>query len=186
MLFLINLVLANEYSFRKYSHVKNFYQGLIPTWYNSKKAVLFDKREISQYPKETLHYKQRPKSLKRDYRPSPYAGTNTELTYFKYHQKERKQAHYRCLEDFATRWIRLESKNKVFANARLWLNDLVQEKGEEVLYTHRTNVDFIHKIGGIPHSFNYRENWPKKSDSYYEKNRFSGINKRDGLRKQDL
>ena len=31
ILFLINSVLANEYSFRKYSHVKNFYQDLTPS-----------------------------------------------------------------------------------------------------------------------------------------------------------
>ena len=214
---LVNSIFASEYSFRKYSHVKEFYQDLTPSaliiskkhhippaallaisglesgydsgyvgqitgnvlslgayksdkelpslflpWCERTKTVLFDKKEISKYPKESLHYKQRPKSLKRDYRPHPYAGTDNKLAYFKYHKKEKEEAHYRCLEDFATRWIRADSNNKVFSNARLWLDKLVQEKGEEVLYLKSTNIEFIHKIGGRAHSFNYREEWPKK------------------------
>jgi len=218
ILLLLALTLsASPYSFRKYAHVKNFYQELTPSalevakrynippaallaisglesgygsgyvgqitgnilslgayksdkelpslylpWCDSKKAVLYDEKEIKKCSKKELHYKQRPKSLKRDYRPSPYAGTTNKLSYFKYHKKEKTKAHYRCLEDFATRWIRTNSSNKVFANARLWIDALVKEKGEEVLYLKSTNIEFIHKIGGIPHSFNYRETWPKK------------------------
>ena len=132
-------------------------------WCDRKKAVLYDKKEIQQCPKNELHYKQRPKSLKRDYRPLPFAGTTKNLAYFRYHDKERSEAHYRCLEDFATRWIRENSKIKVFKQARLWLNERVKKEGIEVLFLRKTNVDFIHKIGGVTHSFNYRASWPKKA-----------------------
>jgi hypothetical protein len=208
---------ASDFSYRKYAHVKNFYEELTPSaleiakkykippaallamsglesgydsgyvgqitgnilslgayksdtelpslylpWCDQKKAVLYDAKDIKQCPKEQLHYKQRPKSLKRDYRPAPYAGTTQNLEYFKYHKKEKAVAHYQCLEDFSTRWIRADASIKAFANARIWLDTLIQEKGEEVLYLESTNRDFIHKIGGVPHSFNYRETWPKK------------------------
>ena len=217
LVFLSSLIFASPYSLRKYTHVKNFYQGLTPSalkiakkynippaallaisglesgygsgyvgqitgnilslgayksdkelpslylpWCNNKKAVLFDDIEIRKCSKNELRYKQRPKSLKRDYRPSPYAGTTKELAYFKYHKEAEKEAHYQCLEDFATRWIRANSKIKAFANARIWLDNLVKEKGQEVLFLESTNIAFIHKVGGIPNSFNYRETWPKK------------------------
>lgn len=131
-------------------------------WCDSKKSVLYDEKEIKTCPKEALHYKQRPKSLKRDYRPIKEAGSTEKLAYFKYHPKEKAEAHYRCLEDFASRWIRKDSKIEAFAQTRIWLDKLVEKEGVQVLYKKQTNIDFIHHIGGVPHSFNYRETWPPK------------------------
>ncbi len=131
-------------------------------WCDSKKAVLYDNKDIATCPKEELHYKQRPKSLKRDYRPEPYAGTVDRLDYFKYKPQEKAKAHYRCLEDFATRWIRKESKIEAFSKARIWLDELIAQEGVEVLYKESTSIKFIHTIGGVPHSFNYRKTWPPK------------------------
>jgi len=138
-------------------------------WCDTKKAVVYDPKVIKKCDPSALHYKQRPKSLKRDYRPEPYAGTLKNLAYFKYHPKEKAAAHYRCLEDFATRWIRATSKIKAFSKARVWLDALVKKEGIEVLYKKSTNIKFINTIGGVPHSFNYRETWPKKVEKIMSK-----------------
>jgi hypothetical protein len=210
-------LLASQYSYRKYSHVKKFYHDITPIvleiakkyqlppaailaisglesgygrgyvsqitgnilslgayksdfelpslylpWCDSKKSVVYDKEEIQMCSKNELHYKQRPKSLKRDYRPTPYAGTTKKLAYLKYHDKQRVQAHKNCFEDFATRWIRKNSTIKAFSNARIWLDDLIKKEGVHALYLRSTNVKFINTIGGVPHSFNYRKEWPIK------------------------
>ncbi|WP_455757192.1 glucosaminidase domain-containing protein [Sulfurimonas sp.] len=128
----------------------------------SKKKVLFDPKEIKKYAKKDLVYKQRPKSLKRDYRPEKYAGSTSNLEFFKYNKELKQQAYKACLNDFATRWIVDSSNIKVFRNARAYLDSLVNEKGNKILFSKSTNKNFIDKIGGIPNSFNYRKTWPKK------------------------
>ncbi|WP_345993977.1 glucosaminidase domain-containing protein [Sulfurimonas sp. HSL-1716] len=132
-------------------------------WCDTHEKILIDPKEIEKHPKEVLHYKKRDNSLKRDYRPAPFAGTCKDLEYFKYHPKERSKARYRCMEDFATRWISKTSNKKSFAKARIWLDALVKKNGEKILYEKRTNEQFIKMIGGHPDSFNYRKNWPKKA-----------------------
>jgi len=181
----VGQITGNILSLGAYKSDKELPSLYLP-WCDSKKAVLFDEKEIKKCSKSELHYKQRPKSLKRDYRPSPYAGTTKKLSYFKYHKKEMAQAHYRCLEDFATRWIRSGSSIKVFAKARVWLDTLIKEKGEEVLFLESTNIEFIHKIGGIPHSFNYRENWPKKVILIMNKTGLVELTQKMGLQKQSF
>ncbi len=128
----------------------------------SKKMVIFDPKEIKKYPKKDLVWKQRDKSLKRDYRPSPYAGTTKKLELLLYDDILKKQATRACLNDFATRWIVSSSNVRAFNEARLWLDKVVEEKGKEILFTKEINLEFIAKIGGHPHSFNYRKTWPKK------------------------
>jgi len=128
----------------------------------SNKKVLFDPREIKKYSKGDLTYKKRPKSYKRDYRPSPYAGTTSKLELLKYDEKLKQTAYNACLNDFATRWIVDSSNIKAFRNARAYLDTLVKNNGAKTLFQRDTNKNFIDKIGGIPHSFNYRETWPKK------------------------
>jgi len=214
--FCINLN-ASEYSFRKYSHVKEFYKDIseqaiqISKKYNlpaasvlaiaglesgygsgyvaqisgnilslgafkgdkellalylpyskSQKKILFDSREIAKQTKDDLTYKLREKSLKRDYRPYPYAGTTKNLSLLKYNKYLREKAHKECLNDFATRWIVANSNIKAFRDARIYLDDLVKKEGVKVLLLESTNKDFTNKIGGIPNSFNYRQTWPKK------------------------
>ena len=128
----------------------------------SKKRILFDPKEIKQHPKSDLVYKKRAPSLKRDYRPSPYAGTPKKLELLKYNEALRKQAYTACIDDFATRWINKESKIQSFQEARVWLDKLVKTQGDDVLFTYETNIAFIDHVGGKPHSFNYRKSWPKK------------------------
>lgn len=128
----------------------------------SEKKVLFDPKEIKKKPKNDLVYKQREKSLKRDYRPAKYAGSTSNLALLKYDEKLKEKAYSACLNDFATRWIVKSSNIKVFRDARAYLDLVVKEKGVKSLYTKTINDNFIDKIGGIPHSFNYRETWPKK------------------------
>lgn len=132
-------------------------------WCSIHQQILIDPKEIEKHPKNALDFKHRPKSLKKDYRPKPYAGTCKNLEYFKYHPKERKEAHYRCLQDFATKWITLSSNKKVFADTRRWLDKLVKQHGEKVLFEKSTNIAFINRIGGHPDSFNYRKSWNTKA-----------------------
>ncbi|WP_294967107.1 hypothetical protein [Sulfurimonas sp.] len=214
----ISALNANEFSFRKYAHVKEFYKansleaievakkyklppaailaiaGLesgygrgyvaqitgnilslgafkgdkeLPRLYlpysKSKKSVLFDPNEIKKHSKDDLTWKKRPKSLKIDYRPAPYAGTTENITLLTYDKTMKEKANKACLDDFATRWIINSSKVKVFKEARIWLNKLVDKHGVDILFTKEVNIEFISKIGGHPHSFNYRKTWPKKA-----------------------
>ncbi|WP_324170518.1 glucosaminidase domain-containing protein [Sulfurimonas sp.] len=214
---LTTMLNASDFSFRKYSHVEQFYAynandaieisikynlppaailamaGLesgygsgyvaqitgnilslgafkkdkeLPSLYlpysKSKKMVIFDSKEIKKYLKDDLAWKQREKSLKRDYRPSKYAGTVNNLELLTYDEGLRKKATIACLNDFATRWITDNSNIKVFKETRLWLDKLVKEKGVSILFSKKTNQDFILRIGGHSHSFNYRKTWPKK------------------------
>lgn len=215
---------ADEYSFRKYQHVYDFYKSItlevieigkkhkippaailaiaglesgygrgyvaqitgnilslgafkgdkeLPALYlpysTSKKKVLFDKNEISECEKDDLAWKNRPKSLKRDYRPISYAGSSKNLELLLYDKRLRKKANTACLNDFAIRWIKNTSKVKVFKESRIWLNDLVNNKGTDVLFSKNINIDFVNRIGGHPHSFNYRQTWPKKVELIMKK-----------------
>ncbi|MFT7005455.1 MAG: hypothetical protein ACJAWW_002830, partial [Sulfurimonas sp.] len=129
----------------------------------SKKKVLFDPKEIKKSSKSDLVWKKRPKSLKRDYRPTPYAGTSNKLELLIYNKSLKHSANIACFNDFATRWIISSSKVKVFKEARLWLNKLVNKHGKKILFNKKTSIEFISMIGGHPHSFNYRKEWPKKA-----------------------
>jgi hypothetical protein len=110
-----------------------------------------------------LSYKKRAKSYKRDYRPSPYAGTPKKLELLKYNPELKRKAYLACLNDFATRWISKDSNMLVFKDARIWLDHLVEnDKTKKILYSMSVNKGFVERIGGVPHSFNYRKTWPKK------------------------
>lgn len=209
---------ASEFSFRKYNHVKKFYEansievieiankyklppaallaiaglesgygrgyvaqitgnilslgafkndkelpGLYLPYSKSKKKVIFDPNEIKKHTKADLVWKKRPKSLKRDYRPAPYAGTTKKLELLTYNKNLKHSSRMACYNDFATRWIIKTSKVKAFKEARIWLNKLVDKHGKKILFTKEVNMEFISKIGGHPRSFNYRETWPKKA-----------------------
>ena len=128
----------------------------------SLKRVLFDSEEIKKYSKTDLSYKKRPKSYKRDYRPAPYAATTSNLGILKHNKELRFKAHEACLNDFATRWIVLDSNIKSFRNSRAYLNEAVAKNGIDILNSMNLNITFVNKIGGVKNSFNYRKTWPKK------------------------
>ncbi len=128
----------------------------------SQKKVLFDPKEILRHSKTDLVYKQRPKSLKRDYRPSKYAGSTKKLEFLLYNHNSKKQAIKACLNDFVTRWISTSSNIKSFRDAKVYLNRQVEINGLKVLFEKKLNEKFIDMIGGHKNSFNYRKTWPKK------------------------
>ncbi|MBI9038808.1 MAG: glucosaminidase domain-containing protein [Bacteroidales bacterium] len=127
-----------------------------------KDVVLFDSTEIKSCPKKNLNWKQRPSSLKHDYRPAPYAGTIKNLAYLKHNPNQRILAQKACLNGFARRWLSKNNKNNVFRDASLWLDSLVNKEGTKALFSKEVNIKFISMIGGHPNSFNFREIWPKK------------------------
>nr|WP_321265645.1 hypothetical protein [uncultured Sulfurimonas sp.] len=155
-------ITGNILSLGAFKGDKELYSLYLP-YSKSKKSVLFDPNEIKKHSKNDLVWKQRPKSLKRDFRPTPYAGTSKNLELLKYNPKLKHLAHKACFNDFATRWISVNSKVKVFREARVWLDKLVKKHGEKILLTKEINLEFISKIGGLPRSFNYRQTWPKKA-----------------------
>jgi len=128
-----------------------------------KKKILFDPNEIKIHPNNDLSWKKRQKSYKRDYRPHPYAGTTKDLELLLYNSTLKCKAHDACLNDFATRWIDKNSKNKVFRDTKIWLDELVSKKDKQILFNMNTNIKFIERVGGHPLSFNYRDSWPKKA-----------------------
>jgi len=228
VLILIASAFAQDYSFRKYKHVENFYEFLAPkaievgleynvppaailaiaglesgygqgyvakitgnilslgAWKGDKtlpplylpthvktNMVIYDPDIIKKYEskKEKLLWKKRPPSLKRDYRPVKFAGTKDNLEYFSKHKKEFALAEKACLIDFSSRWIsKTRSKHlKPFIDTRIYLDKLVKEKGQEVLFTTAVNKRFINMLGGKKYSFNYRKTWPKKVNNIMKK-----------------
>jgi len=209
---------ADSYSFRKYSHVKKFYQEIMPIvldtcqkyklpaasvlaiaglesgygrgyvaqitgnimslgafksdlelpalilpYSKSKQQILFDPKQIKKHHQNDLIYKKRKKSLKKDYRPLPYAGTIDKLALLKYNKNLRQKAYKACFNDFAKKWISKTSNIKAFRNARSWLNSLITKNGTKILFSMSANKGFIDRVGSIKNSFNYRKTWPKKA-----------------------
>jgi hypothetical protein len=117
---------------------------------------------IDKYDSSELVWKKREKSLKKDYRPESIAGTTHELDFLDKHTKERKKAHYECMEDFAKVWINKNKKFKPFVDAREMLDNEVKLKSKEVLFDRDLNIRFIYMISGKENSFNYRKTWAPK------------------------
>jgi len=154
-------ITGNILSLGAYKRDKELPRLYLP-YSKSKKKVLFDAKVISKQEKSDLVFKKRPPSLKRDYRPEVYAGTDKNLELLKYNDKLRREARRACFDDFASRWIVKSSKVKVYRDIRIWLDAIVAKHGVKILFTKETNKEFINKIGGRDNSFNYRESWPKK------------------------
>ena len=158
----VSQITGNILSLGAYKSDKELSSLYLP-YSKSLKTVLFDPYEIKKHPKSDLVWKQRPKSLKRDYRPIPYAGTTKNLELLTYDSKLKEKANKACINDFVTRWIKKSSNIKVFADVKVWLNEEVSKHGTKILFTNEINERFIDTIGGHSHSFNYRKNWPKKA-----------------------
>lgn len=126
------------------------------------KITLYDPKMQEKCGAKNLYWKQRPQSYKRDYRPLQYARTDKNLAYLKYHKSEKEKAELACVNDFLTNWLSESYKFKVFQDARKWLDEKVKKEGKATLLTQKTSEEFIHKIGGVPNSFNYRREWPIK------------------------
>lgn len=128
-------------------------------------TVFLDSSFIQKVPREDIVYKRGAPSLKKDYRPDYLAGKGDSLDYFKRHRDKYKQAKLKNIEDFCKFWIVDSSSSEVFKKARFWADSIVVKKGKEFLLTREASMEFIDLIGGRPHSFNYRETWPKKVKS---------------------
>jgi hypothetical protein len=117
---------------------------------------------IEKYEKDELVWKERPKSLKKDYRPKNIAGTTKELDFLDKNPIAKKEANIACLEDFAKIWINKNKKFKPFVEAREMLDEQVRVNGEDILFDRDINIKFIYMISGKTNSFNYRETWAPK------------------------
>lgn len=124
--------------------------------------VLFDSLVILTYKTSELKWENRPESLKKDYRPAPWAGTPYRLAYFKYHPSEKKLAHLANITDFVTVFIGRKSRIKVYRDARRKMDSLVAKNGKEILLKKEVAIDFVNSIGGKKNSYNFRKTWPKK------------------------
>ncbi len=124
--------------------------------------VIFDSLEILKHKKSDLIWKKRPKSLKKDYRPNPIAGTVYQLGYFKRHPKAKATAQLQNITDFLNVFISHKSRIKAYKDARFTLDSLVAKHGKGILLEEKTALMFINAISGRPNTFNYRKTWPKK------------------------
>jgi len=207
-------IFASEYSFRKYHHVKSFYEPLLKktiqiclqnnippaavlaiagvesgygrgyiakitgnilslgankddymlppvTLPSYKGEVLILESDIKKYS-ETSKWKKRPPSLKKDYRPNTYAGSTENLDYFLLNPNKKREANFKCIEDFTKKWINEKSRFAPFREARQKMNTIVKKGGKSTLLNEQVSIDFIKTIGGRKNSFNYRKTWPKK------------------------
>lgn len=127
--------------------------------------ILYDSLEIIKYSNDELDWIDRPSSLKKDYRPLPYAGSKYNLAYFKYDTEKEAQAHIQNITDFVTLFISRDSKIPIYRNTRKLMDEMVAESGNEILLDSTTANLFINEIGGKPYSFNFRESWPIKVKS---------------------
>ena len=122
--------------------------------------ALFSKKE--QIKCNELVWKERPESLKKDYRPIQIAGTINNLDYFINQEDKFKEAKLQNIEDFLIKWVNKNHKYAPFRNTKLWLEKKIAKEGIQTLFSLETNLEFANKIGGQKNSFNYRETWPKK------------------------
>ncbi|MDC0933448.1 hypothetical protein OAR97_06320 [Arcobacteraceae bacterium] len=126
------------------------------------KNILYNSLDIERYTKDELRWKQREKSLKKDYRPDNIAGTTKRLDYFDNHTDKRREANLQNIRDFATKWISFKKSHKAFKDARKMIEKNVAIHGKKILFDKEFNKKFIRQIGGKDNSFNYRKSWPKK------------------------
>jgi len=124
--------------------------------------VLIDKDRIESTPAAELKWKMRPPSLKKDYRPSLFAGTEKKLAYLQRSRDKQIEARRMNISDFVSSWISDKSLVPVFVEARTWLDQTVEKEGKDSLLSCKTAKSFISQIGGKPRSFNHRESWVKK------------------------
>jgi hypothetical protein len=134
----------------------------LPSLNNKSNRILFDENEISKIDSSKVTWKLRPASLKKDYRPVPYAGTINNLAFFNSHPQKLTEANIKNVEDFVKRFISSTSKIKAYRDARKFLNTEIEKYGIEILFDLELNKTFINTIGGKPNSYNFRETWPKK------------------------
>jgi len=113
-------------------------------------------------PKENILWKNRPSSLKKDYRPKEIAETKENLDYFLLHPKELTKANLENVKDFATKFIAYTSGIRAYRQAREMLDLEIEKHGISILFDEELNRKFIYAIGGRPSSFNTRAVWPKK------------------------
>jgi len=131
--------------------------------------ILYNPKEIANYDDKELRYKKRPKSRKKDYRPSRYAGTKEVIDYFDQNPNIRVDANMRNMEDFAKVWISESHRYEAFRKARKDLDKKVDEQGKNVLFEKEISVEFIHNIGGKKNSFSLRQSWPRTVVEVMEK-----------------
>jgi len=140
----------------------------LPTYIPTSR-VLVDKARIESTPAEELKWKMRPPSLKKDYRPAKFAGTEKRLAYLQRNQDNRIEARRANISDFVTNWISDKSAVPAFVEARAWLDQTVEHEGKESLLSCETAKSFISRVGGKPHSFNHRKSWVKKVDDILDR-----------------
>jgi len=126
------------------------------------KELLFNEVDIAKYKKSELRYENRPSSLKKDYRPAPYAGTIKNLGYLENHPKVKAQAQAQNIKDFVTVFISRKSRISAYRKTRANMDALVKKHGKKILLEDKTAMAFIHGIGGKKYSYNYRKEWPIK------------------------
>lgn len=126
------------------------------------KELLFNEADIAKYKPSELRYENRPASLKKDYRPSPYAGTTKNLGYLENHPEAKAAAQAQNIKDFVTTFISRKSRISAYRNTRARMDALVAKHGKAILLEEKTAIAFVYGIGGKKNSYNYRETWPKK------------------------
>ncbi|MGY5352344.1 hypothetical protein ACXGQW_07255 [Wenyingzhuangia sp. IMCC45533] len=127
------------------------------------KNVILGKKALAKTLKTDIIWEIRPASLKKDYRPSPMAGTIENLDYFIDHPYELTKANLENVRDFATRFISYTSRIRAYNQARELLDNKIATHGINILFDENLNIQFINTIGGKPNSFNYRKTWSKKA-----------------------
>ncbi len=121
--------------------------------------IMIDIDKAKRMPKDEVVWQKRPPSLKKDYRPKPYAGTANNLLYFRNHPQALKLAYANVMRDFSSSWISEKSKVPVFLKAAENMDKLVKRDGKTALLNCQVAKDFVKSIGGQPRSFNTRPAW---------------------------
>jgi len=134
----------------------------LPNLKKDKSKIIYADDKIKRYKNDELEWKQRPPSLKKDYRPKYIAGTVKELNYFDKHKVKKFNANLKCFEDFSKNWISEKKRLKPFVEARFMLDKQIKLHSKEILFDKELNEKFIRLIGGRKNSFNHRKTWSPK------------------------
>lgn len=129
---------------------------------SSSQKIIFDKNDIQKYNANELNWKLRPPSKKKDYRPANIAGSKNNLTYLNHNKEARYLAHQNNIKDFLTIWLNREYPFEIFADARIYLDNIVRKNGKNILFNEQLNNQLIEMLGGKPRSFNTNKEWVTK------------------------
>jgi len=125
------------------------------------KSVIVDQQKLKALLASgtPVDYEVRPPSLKKDYRPAPYAGTTAHLDYFQIHPEEKYNAWSENVQDLVYGRLSPDSRIPAYVETRQFCDQIKESRSLNQLLASSSAIQFLAKIGGKPLSYNVRPSW---------------------------